>query len=166
MKYLCWLICYPISVILTLVTWLLSPILALPIFVIVIDDRDWLIKPLRWFQTFDAPLDEGHYGGYFTTTSPYLYRMFWLVRNPAYGFGQFPMGVEPTHAPTVCGSITKWDTGVSNWEYTDWGNAFNFRAQWFFTAKWFIRINIGWKGHGGFTRLMLATHITPRKWNK
>ena len=90
--------------------------------------------------------------------------MFWLVRNPAYGFGQYPMGINPIHAPIIIGSIAKWDTGVDNWEYSDWGNAFNFRAQWFFTDKWFIRINIGWKGHHEFTRLMLATHITPRKW--
>ena len=165
MKYLRWLICFPLSIFLNLLTWVLSPILALPIFVTVIDGREWLIKPLRWFQTFDAPLDEGHFGGYFTTTNPYLYRMYWLVRNPAYGFGHFLLGVEPTlNKPIVIGSVNKWDTGVDNWEYSDWGNAFNLRAQWFFTTKWFIRINIGWKGHYGFTRLMLTSHITPRKW--
>ena len=165
MKYLRWLLCYPFSVALTLATWLLSPILALPIFVTVIDGREWLIKPLRWFQTFDAPLDEFTYGGYGTASSKYTNRIKWLCRNPAYGFAQYPMGVRPSNKPIVYGSMAKWDNrlGMNNWEYTTWGNAFNLRAQWFFTYSWFIRINIGWKAHSGFTRLMLATHITPRK---
>jgi hypothetical protein len=163
MKYFRWLLCFPFSIALTFVTWFLSPLLALPIFVTIIDGREWLIKPLRWFQTFDAPLDEFTHGGYGTASSAYTNRIKWLIRNPAYGFAQYPMGIEPTSLPKVTGSICKWDMGFNNWEYTDWGNAFNFRAQWFFTVHWFIRINIGWKYHGGFTRLMLATHITPRK---
>lgn len=159
MKFIRWAVCTPIAILTTVLTWLFCWALACPyICVKTVNDREYLRKYIYWFQTFDAPLDEYTKAGY-GIASPYIGRILWLCRNPAYGFAQFPFGVEPKHAPIVNGSATKWDTGVSNWEYTTWGNAFNYRAQWYFTSTKYLRINIGWKAHGGFTRLMLATHI-------
>lgn len=87
-------------------TYLLSPILALPPFVVMRDEsaaigysspypdkqREFLIKPLRWLQTHDAPLDEYYYTGYYKGKwterfkhNKWFMRMCWLWRNPAYG---------------------------------------------------------------------------------
>src|SRR5690625_1688833 len=59
-------------------TIVLAPIIALPPFITRAEEsettgypslypdkpREFLIKPLRWLQTQDAPLDEYYYGGY------------------------------------------------------------------------------------------------------
>ena len=87
-------------------TLLLAPIFALPIFVVMRDEsealgysslypikqREFLIKPLRWAQTHDAPLDEYYYTGYYKgkwterfKNNKWFMRMCWLWRNPAYG---------------------------------------------------------------------------------
>ena len=173
---ICWVPLFVISVVLTFFAWAIAPILALPIFSTQIEGRQWLVKPLRYFQTHDAPLDEWIYGNYWKScnwltwdfskaTHRYLASYFWLCRNPVYGFNHYLFGADPFFTPIVFGSKTKWDTGVSNWEYTTWGNAFNFRAQGFFFGKHYLRVNIGWKAHTGFKRLMLATHISPfRVW--
>jgi hypothetical protein len=171
-----WLLLFPLSIALTFFAWIIAPVLALRPLVTVINGREWLISPLRYFQTHDAPVDEWRFGGYWKSCDwlpwqfnksrhRYLARYFWLCRNPVYGFNHYVFGIVPKLLPAVTGSTAKWDTGLSNWEYTDWGNAFNFRAQWFFYGAHYLRINIGWKSHKGFNRLMLATHISPfRKW--
>ena len=87
-------------------TLLLAPIVSLPPFVVIRDEseaigysspypnkqREFLIKPLRWMQTHDAPLDEYYYTGYYKgkwterfKDNKYFMRMCWLWRNPAYG---------------------------------------------------------------------------------
>ena len=173
--YLQWLISWPFSWLATLATWVLAPILALPLFITKIDGREWLIPQVRYFQTHDAPVDEWYRSTYWKScnwltwdftkaTHRYLARYFWMCRNPAYGFAYHVLGVKPTQDKVVTGSVGKWDSGVSNWEFTDWGSAFNFRAQWFFTTNFYLRINIGWKQHTGFAKVMLATFIMIRKW--
>jgi hypothetical protein len=174
MKYLRWLVSFPISISIKFLTWTLAPILALPIFITKIDGREWLIPSVRYFQTHDAPVDEWYKFTYWKScnwlvwdfskaTHRYLARYFWICRNPAYGFGYHIFGVTPTQTKVVKGSVGKWDTGVSNWEFTNWGSAFNLRVQWFFTTNFYVRINIGWKAHTGFNKVMLATFIMIRK---
>lgn len=172
-----WPILCPISCALTLLTWVLAPILALPIFVTKdADGREWLIKPLRWFQSFDHPLDEWRVDKYWKActwlkwdwskaTHRYLARYFWLCRNPAYGFAQFLFGIEPKGLKTVY-AYGKWDSDSSNYELTLFDNCFHLTAQWFFYKKRYLRINIGWKEHTPFKKWMLATHINPfRVWS-
>jgi len=64
----------------------------------------WLPAWLKWFQTFDNSLDagwklQGNYGNYLTDgvepvgLKRYIYRVFWLYRNPAYGFSYWALGV-------------------------------------------------------------------------
>jgi len=67
---------------------------------------------LKWFQTFDATVDEGWKNGYFGTflTPPtgfklYWFRMLWLWRNPAYGFCYYLLGENFDPENWV---ITKW----------------------------------------------------------
>ena len=49
---------------LVLTSYLLAPLIALPVFVRVVDGREYLVRWLYWFQTFDNPLDEGYHGNY------------------------------------------------------------------------------------------------------
>lgn len=158
---------------LSLLTYFLAPLLAMCI--TTIDGREWLVKPLRWFQSFDHPVDEWYRDKYWRACNwlewdftkaihRYLGRYFWLCRNPAYGFAQFLFGITPTGARTVRG-YGKWDSGSNNYELTTFDNCFHFTAQWFFYKNHFLRVNIGWKEHTPFTRWMLATHISPfRTW--
>lgn len=64
------------------------------------DSQGWLPNWLKWFQTFDAPLDAGwrdSYKGYTAPTGPlsrWWQRTKWLYRNTAYGFSYWFLG-EP-----------------------------------------------------------------------
>lgn len=99
---------YTISALLVLLSkvfvYIFAPILALlvtkgeesevtgyPSF-IVGEPRYFLIKPLRWLQTHDAPLDEYYYLEYYKgkwterfKNNKWFMRVCWLWRNPAYG---------------------------------------------------------------------------------
>ncbi|WP_407059060.1 hypothetical protein ACKZDW_13410 [Ralstonia syzygii subsp. celebesensis] len=54
---------------------------------------------LAWFQTFDASLDAGWRDGYIaaswgdTPLRRFLARVYWLYRNPAYGWDYWALGV-------------------------------------------------------------------------
>lgn len=68
-----------------------------PLFV---DEKGNLPNWLKWFQSFDASLNEGWQGGYLDPSwgaSPFkrfLARVYWLYRNPAYGFDYGPLGLS------------------------------------------------------------------------
>ncbi len=68
-----------------------------PLFV---DTQGNLPRWLKWFQPFDATLNEAWQGGYLSPSwgaSPfkrYLARVYWLTRNPAYGFDYGLLGVS------------------------------------------------------------------------
>ncbi len=66
------------SLSITLIAYLISPILAL------LPDEDGnLPKWLYYFQTFDAPVPKGYWNG-----------LKWLCRNPVYGFDLNLFGIE------------------------------------------------------------------------
>src|SRR5699024_4621867 len=100
---------------------MLAPIIALPPFITHAEEsettgypslypgkpREFLIKPLRWMQTHDAPLDEYYYAGYYEgkwterfKDNKWLMRVCWLWRNAAYGvahkLGYDQRGMVPT----------------------------------------------------------------------
>lgn len=135
-----WILLLPVSWFANFVAILLSPILALPCFVTIINGREWLIPQLSWFQTIDNPVDEGLVGGYFKTKNHYLARLYWLIRNPAYGFGQTVLGANPP--------------------------AWQFKNPISIGFGYYLDINIGWKSHAGFTRLMYASRLLtfPKKY--
>ena len=90
-------------------------VLATPIILLFVrPDNNYLPRWLCWFQTFDASVDQGWLGNYFTNTNPsswwqriwsysgsgtptglnrFLLRVRWLWRNPAYGFDLWPLGM-------------------------------------------------------------------------
>ena len=197
MMYIRWILSVPFSWAIVLITWILSPILALPSFSSrdLTTGREWLIKPLSWFSTFDNPLDEWWFGEYYKSCSwfglknktdedylnnswiRYVSRLFWICRNPGSGFQQHLFGWTGSSTTTseVKYKVGQWDSSSTNYSlvvYTNpeasvFGkNAFYYTAQYFFYKNHYLRINIGWKPHAGYDDLMLATFISPfRTWN-
>ena len=157
-----------------LLTWILAPLLALCY--TTIEGREWLILPLRWFQTHDNPLDEWRVGGYYKHctwldwdfTKPfhrYLARYFWLCRNPAYGFAQL-VGITPKGDMRTIWDKGAWDSATTNYHLTTWDNCFHYRAQLYIHKNHYIRINVGYKPHAGFSKYMIAGHFNPfRTWH-
>lgn len=186
------------SLLLVILSWVLSPILALPLFVGKEDwkgqQREFLIKELRYFQTYDNPVDEwwlhrkymqGLWGEKYTRQDfqnsewlRYRARIEWLIRNPASGFFEHLFGYSKAGMKTVfrknCGT---WDSGKSNYEVwvveNDLGQyAFNLKFQWFFYGRHFVRCWVGWKlvranRSEAEPNIMLALHLNPfRTWKE
>lgn len=139
-----------VSVVLT--SYLLAPIIALPLFVRVIGGREYLVRWLYWFQTFDAPLDEAYHGNYGLTewvnrfranyaTSglcKYMFRVYWLWRNSVYGFARHPFGVSCTSVSYIYRRAEKDFLAVS--DDAGWFTPFQFRGHIFGAYAY-----IGWK---------------------
>lgn len=63
------------------------------------EEQGNLPRWLGWFQTFDATLDAGWRDGYIdgawgsTPVRRFAARVYWLYRNPAYGWDYWPLGL-------------------------------------------------------------------------
>lgn len=144
--------------------------------------REYLVKPLYWFQTHDNALDE-YWWGMFNTSSfiPYIKnatqaqydtssklrywcRVLWLWRNCAYGFSYNLFGRD------VVGESKT--TEVGNEESGYWkkvilrSNSWQLKAHYPIAFGLYIDINIGWKEHKGFPRAMYADRIFSLKFKK
>ena len=130
------------SVVLTIVTWILAPGLAL-----LVGADGNLPRRLRWFQTFDATLDEGRKPQYGMVGSDWYVRMRWLQRNPGYGFDYYLLGIKFV--------ATDWHI-VRNDEFVFFAysrtGAFNYTTK---TGRW--RIKLGWK---------YWNHIESNNWDR
>jgi len=184
-----WLVTYPVSLVATLIAWVASPVLALCVRkeyrldvvkrygkATVGFDRYYLWKWLNWFQTHDNACDEYFWGVYGDSDKVtveeyeasillrYWYRIAWLTRNPAYGFGHTVLGF-PRDDATITKSKT-WKTfEITTWSNADGRKAFNVKGNLFLTKQYYLSINIGWKAHKTFTRLMQADRLIsfPKK---
>lgn len=134
-------------------------------------EREYLIKPLYWFQTHDNAVDE-YWWGCFNESSVLRYlreatqeqydtsrklrwlcRVMWLWRNCAYGFSYnlFSKPLDET--------LSEVEQGVKGGK---WSCFTQRKSSWQFKATypirdWFkITVNIGWKEHDGFPKLMFA----------
>lgn len=118
------------SWILALLTMILAPALALTA------GRDgnlpWF---LRYFQTFDATLDEGRKPQYGFTGSDWWVRTRWLWRNPGYGFDYYLLGIR---YDVAAWHIVRNDDKMF-FAYSKSG-AFNLTTK---QGKW--RLKLGWK---------------------
>lgn len=135
----------PLSAIFTLLAILLSPILAL-----CIKKDGYLPNWLSWFQTPDNPAigDESFQTNQMSwTTSKYLYALFWLCRNPAYGFDHL-LGARIPDGFTYS---SKGDEGTTNsplhegWVYRRIDNAWQFYFVKRLTKTKCLKLNLGWK---------------------
>lgn len=140
-------------------------------------DREYLIKPLRWFQTHDNAVDEWWWGAFNTTSHfkflreatqedydnswwiRYLCRVHWMYRNNAYGFLYHIFGL-----PKEVGAYTK-EYGVEDsgkfWYFLQvFPSSWKLEAQipYPFTKR-YTSVNIGWKAHKGFDKVMYANRV-------
>lgn len=161
MKYLRWFLLFPVLFAISLIARVLSPIACM--FIVtepridvvkrlgkkkVILMRDSLVCWLTWFDTDDNATDEYWYGLYpltkYFTQEQYdnsailrwFMRVLWLQRNSAYTFNRKFFGISKD---------SKWA-----WQY---------KAQHPLAFGYYNDINIGYKSHKGFDRLMFAGRV-------
>jgi hypothetical protein len=173
-------------------TIVLAPIIALPPFITHAEEsettgypslcpgkpREFLIKPLRWLQTHDAPLDEYYHGGYYRgkwterfKSNKYIMRICWLWRNAAYGvahkLGYDQRGMELVKHKD---EMVLRDTGQPNFSYFTATNArgqrgFMYFAQLPYSKHRCVELYFGYKllRKDPDQRCMLAVRIKPFK---
>ena len=133
-------------------------------------------------QTHDNPIDAlwqqpEHMQGYETlagvhpiwcAAAPLLRwycRMLWLIRNPAYGLMDALGQPAPTQPARIVARRGQWNSGRTNWLVQVWPNAWQIKAQLFYTRQRYVRIYIGYKQPPGAPRLMHCCHVNPaRRW--
>lgn len=110
-----------------------------------------LPKYLYWFQTFDNTLDAAIQGGLVPAAwanskwKRYWARVYWLYRNPAYGFDYFLLGRD--FNPSQCDLITFKQNESTIVFYCINGKRtyFNF----YYSNSWCI-LKFGWKAWNSF----------------
>lgn len=146
--------------------------------------RQYLIGPLQLFSTWDDGVDAGWYKGLYDDRVPswsnpekarqgnwleqYKLRVWWLVRNSAYGFAHYFFGFKrgPNFTTVIKKKVGVWDSGNTNYEYRidtteDGRQAWLFRGQFYYTKKMFVRVQLGWKLTWREEVVQIATHINP-----
>lgn len=136
--------------------------------------RDYLIKPLYWFQTHDNAVDEWWYGVYnkdhwfafarnWTQADydrsrfiRYYCRVMWLWRNCAYGFHYALFSRQKE----VLGQVyTAGVEGNGFWcQLNVYPKSFQLQCHVPLGAR-YLSINIGWKAHKTTQRLLYANRI-------
>lgn len=129
--------------------------------------REFLIKPLRMFQSFDAPLDEWWYADYQTDGwikthytqedydskwwLRYICRILWLCRNPAYGFG-LALGYDSNNMVYLVEKDNNhyWRKPVTHTSYWKSINpkgeiGWWWKGQWYYTKTRCIMWSLGYK---------------------
>ena len=174
-----WALKVPTLLILDLVTIVFSPIIALFTYKAEESEitgfpslhpglkRDFLLPIFKLFSTPDAPADEFYWAGYEPNSSVvkflrkydydtnwfvrYAYRILWLCRNPAYGFGQ-RLGYDSNGMKYLVERDNNqfWGTKTSHSSYWKVINAKGqigwwYKMKWFYTADRAVVINIGYK---------------------
>lgn len=176
-NFLKWLGYFPLAFAVELICYLLNPIVCLftrkeirtdrakILGGVVTMPRDYLLKPLMYFQTHDNAVDEWWYDGYAKDSFfkflreaiqedydtswwiRYLCRVMWLYRNNAYGFlfYWFSTPIEDLEWEKVVGEE---DSGKFWMHYQAFKHSFKFECQIpiLFTNRYYS-INIGWKAH-------------------
>lgn len=90
------LIYLPINLLVTFIAYILAPVL--PAFA---NTAGWLPNWLWWFQTPDNSIDGDNAFNtpskhpYITKMPRYIRQMFWLIRNPSYGFNWTVLATKP-----------------------------------------------------------------------
>lgn len=173
-----WAVKVTVLVLLALIAYVIAPVLAL--FVTHAEEsevtgfpslypgkpREFLIKQLRIWQSPDAPVDEYYYAKYEqdgwlqrnfclayddSMLVRWMYRVAWLWRNPAYGWGEL-LGFDGSDLKimTSHGSDEDWYSGKSSCSYWTAVNskgqkAFYVQIRWFFYKDRCLDILAGYK---------------------
>ena len=153
---------------------LLSPVLAL--FAVTRDShrycsakgpREYLVGWLHLFATHDDGADAGWFKGLYDDRAPkgwpqkardgswlyrWLLRVWWIARNPSYGFALYILGFDKGDKPNrrILTQRGAGDTSTTNWLVQVDTNAagkkaFQVRGQLYFADTRYMDVNLGWK---------------------
>ena len=172
-----WCLWFFPALLIELVCYILNPIVAIPtrkelrtdrakiLGGVVTMPRDYLIKPLMYFQTHDNAVDEWWYDGYArdsffrflreatqeqydkSWTLRYICRVMWLYRNNAYGFlfNWLSTPIEELKYEKVIGTE---DSGKFWLRYQAYNHSFQLESQIpIVCTNRYYSLNIGWKAH-------------------
>lgn len=183
MKYLFWLVLFIPAIIIELFCWITAPIACL--FVrkelrtdrvkrlnneTLTFDREYLIYPFSLWATHDNAVDEMWWGKFShpwidnksqfeydnSRWLRYVCRVLWVWRNTAYGFHYEYFG-RPVEDSVV---YTKGIKNTGFWyKLQVRTSSFQLQAQIPTGGKTYQDINLGWKEHRGFPKLMYANRI-------
>lgn len=189
-----WLWKVPLLTVLSLIAYVISPIVAL--FIVKAEEssvtglpsfhpgmpREFLIKPFRIWQSEDAPVDEYYWLNYepqgwlqrkfrdkyeYSALVRYVYRIFWLCRNPAYGFGN-RLGYDSTgmYFTSQGGNQHLWRSGVTNFAWWKARNSYGeigwcVQGQWHFYKRRCLEIYIGYKLLADGRKKSVAIRFNP-----
>jgi hypothetical protein len=141
--------------------------------------REYLPKPIRWSQTHDNAVDEYWYGAFNTDSHfrflreatqedydsswwiRYCCRVHWMYRNNAYGF-LYNLFSRPLEELSYKKEHGIEDGGAFWWLLQVYPSIFQLELQipiW--KTNRYMTINMGWKPHKGFPRVMYANRIPP-----
>ena len=145
-----WFILFPMSFVVTLIVMLFAPVIVL------FSDADgklpsWLV----WAGTLDNPLDgdsgfqseHAPFLGAQTGWRRYINRVFWLWRNPAYGFDIRVCGATlvPGDAVGYWGTLNTSDQGTPGC-FIGWCDGYwDFYLVWRYSTNYCFRFRAGWK---------------------
>jgi len=142
-------------------------------------DREYLIKPLRWWQTHDNAVDEWWYGGFNDKSHfkflreatqqdydnswwiRYCCRVMWMYRNNAYGF-MYNLFSRPLEFDPKLYEHGIEDSGKFWYLLAVYPSSFKLEVQipiW--KTNRYMTINMGWKAHKTFPRVMYANRVPP-----
>ncbi|WP_118181316.1 DUF7338 family protein [Paraburkholderia phosphatilytica] len=155
--YTRWLAFSLANFVVTLLAYLLAPLL--PLFAI---GRPTLPSWLAYFQTPDNPLDGdanfqanvAPFRGAQTGWRQYINRIFWLLRNPAYGFGLTVIAFQATKGALVARKRGNLDVsgGPTETGYfhadlinPDGSWCWELYIVWCYSKTRALRLNLGWK---------------------
>jgi len=138
-----WLLLLPTSLLMTVLGYVLAPIL--PLFASV---DGWLPRWLWWFQTPDNSLD-GDADWRARNLPRYVGRVGWLLRNPAYGYdwGVLAAHIAPD-APFACygnPEVQDHPLFAPGWVIFRHGDYWRFYLVWPSFPGRYLRVNLGWK---------------------
>jgi len=191
-----WLWKVPVLIGLSLIAYVINPLLAL--FIVHAEEsettgfpslhpdmpREFLIKPLRIWQSEDAPIDEYYWANYepngwfqkvfrehyeSSVVVRWLYRVMWLYRNPAYGFGNL-LGYDSTgmYFTTEHDNGHLWHKGRTNSSWWVARNSYGetgwcYHLQWHFYKRRCLEIYIGYKLLADGRKKSVAVRFNPFK---
>lgn len=188
MMYLLWVLLFIPNLLIYLACMILNPVVALFVTKAERTDRvkqlgnkqvtmlrEYLIRPLYWFQTHDNAVDEYWWGCFYKDSLfpfirnatqeqydnsrflRYVCRLFWLWRNCAYGFSYNLFGRKLTGKELI---TEKGQESSGKWvRYTDRGNSWQLKAHIPICFGLHLDLNIGWKTHKNFPKAMYASRI-------
>lgn len=145
-----WLLLIP-HFIVAIVAMIIAPIL--PMFAI---GKDELPSWLSWFQTPDASIDgdsafqDKQKNPFIQSLPGYIRRVFWLWRNPSYGFDWSIMATKPlAEGASILGDHNcSRELGKTTWVYVKCGKYWQYKIYVKYPLlKHCFGINLGWNIH-------------------